>query len=118
MTLPILLLSLIFAMGTLSFVLYPLYRRQGSPALLPSNDGSPLGTSDQEQAARAALHEIELDYQLGNLAEADYSSLRERYMQRALLAFKDRREREQELDTEIEEQLRQMKENDDSETKD
>jgi hypothetical protein len=56
------------------------------------------------------LQEIELDYQLGNLDEADYSSLKERYMRRAILAMKSRQSYEQELDTLIEEQLRRMKE--------
>ena len=49
-------------------------------------------------------------YQLGNLAETDYRSLRSRYLRRAALAMKSRQEREQELDEIIEEQLRRMKE--------
>ena len=47
-------------------------------------------TSDSEQAARLSLQEVELDYQLGNIAEADYRTLRERYMRRALVAMKSR----------------------------
>jgi len=67
---------------------------------------------DRELAARVALQEIELDYQLGNIAETDYRSLRERYVRRALVALKSRYDREQELDEAIEEQLRKLREND------
>ena len=66
------------------------------------------GTS--QQTAKAALQEIELDYQLGNLDEADYRSLKERYTRRAILAMKSRQNHEQELDELIEAQLRRMKE--------
>jgi flagellar basal body-associated protein FliL len=65
---------------------------------------------EKEQNARSALQEVELDYQLGNIAEQDYQNLRERYMQQALVALRSRHEREQEIDAEIEEQLRKMKE--------
>ena len=56
------------------------------------------------------LQEIELDYQLGNITEADYHTLREKYLHRTLVALKSRYDREQELDTMIEERLRAMKE--------
>ncbi len=67
---------------------------------------------EREQTARTALQEIELDFQLGNLAESDYRSWRERYVRRALLAMKSRHDREQELDEAIEEQLRRLRETD------
>ncbi len=56
------------------------------------------------------LQEIELDYQLGNITETDYRSLREKYLHRTLVALKSRYDREQELDTMIEERLRAMRE--------
>ncbi|HLZ59881.1 MAG TPA: hypothetical protein VKR06_23275 [Ktedonosporobacter sp.] len=68
--------------------------------------------AEREQLARTALQEVELDYQLGNIAEADYRSLRERYMRRALVALKSRYDREQEIDDEIEQELREIKERD------
>ena len=71
---------------------------------------SDVGQTERERAARAALHEVELDYQLGNITEADYRALRERYMRRALSELKSRYDREQQLDEVIEEQLRRMKE--------
>ena len=96
----------------LAFVLYTIYRR------MPFNTSqstrlniSHNSQADREQTARADLQEVELDYQLGNLEETDYRSLRTRYLRRAALAMKSRQEREQELDTMIEEQLRKLKEN-------
>jgi hypothetical protein len=70
--------------------------------------------SESEQAARSALYEIELDFQLGNISESDYRTMRERYLQRALVALKSRYDREQELDDAIEAQLQKMKDQNDS----
>ena len=70
--------------------------------------------SESEQAARSALHEIELDYQLGNISENDYRTQRERYLRRALVALKSRYDSEQALDDVIEAQLQKMKEHNDS----
>ncbi len=70
------------------------------------------GQTEREQAARAALHEVELDYQLGNITEADYRALRERYTRRALRELKARYDHEQELDDLIEQQLQSLKEQD------
>ncbi|MBA2286559.1 MAG: hypothetical protein H0W02_13860 [Ktedonobacteraceae bacterium] len=110
------LVALLLGVAALAFVLYPLYHRDlvktptaalemGSvPASAPSQ------VTEREQSARNALQEVELDYQLGNLTESDYRSLRERYTRRALLEMKSRYTREQELDALIEEQLQHMKE--------
>ena len=129
-----LLIALALGISALAFVLYPFYRRtparsekQKNTALFPwieerapetanghANGAGSAGASEGEQAARTALYEIELDYQLGNISESDYRKLRERYLQRALVALKSRYDREQELDDVIEVQLRKMKEHDDS----
>jgi len=105
----------------LAFVLYPLYRaviwpgagstltEPGSPSV-PASRLSTVQQTDREQAARAALQEVEFDFQLGNLAEDDYRTLRERYMRRALTALKSRHDREQAIDDAIEEQLRKLRE--------
>lgn len=107
------LISLALGILALVFVLYPLFRFR--PVETPhSNTQHPPGegasTQEREQAARSALQEVELDFQLGNIAETDYRSLRERYMRRALVSLKSRYDSEQALDDEIEEQLRKMKE--------
>jgi hypothetical protein len=108
----------------LAFVLYPVYRRKHEELPVETRgtnpqitDGPseakasvPVSLAEKEQSARSALQEVELDYQLGNIAEPEYQDLRERYMQQALVALKSRYEREQEIDEEIEEQLRRMKE--------
>src|SRR5215813_7135157 len=60
--------------------------------------------ADREESARTALQEVEFDFQLGNLDEDDYRSLREHYMRRALSALKSRHDRQQALDDAIEEQ--------------
>ncbi|HEV2654659.1 MAG TPA: hypothetical protein VGT82_06860 [Ktedonobacteraceae bacterium] len=95
----------------LAFVLYPLFRHGSvEPAGASAASDAAVAPVERELAARNALQEVELDFQLGNITEPDYKTLRERYMRRALASLKSRYEREQELDAEIEEQLRHMKE--------
>ena len=114
-------IAIVLAFLSLAFVLYPLYRRTSDPApdqrvaaqkLPPARDVETL--EESEQTARDAIQEVELDYQLGNITEPDYRGLRERYMQRAMVALKSRYENEQEIDEEIEEQLRKLKESKES----
>ncbi len=105
--------AIVLGLCALAFVLYPLYRRSEQdllPVLLGPDAPEIAAVSEQEQSARNALQEVELDYQLGNIAEPDYRNLRERYMRRALVALKSRRDRDQEIDAEIEAQLHAMKE--------
>lgn len=132
------LITIVLGVLALGFVLYPFYRRTPagpartsdairaqdvsltsakSPTNVHSTEDEAQGVdttvraqTDREQAARSALREIELDYQLGNISEADYRTLRERYVRRALVALKSRYEHEQELDEAIEAQLQQMRE--------
>jgi hypothetical protein len=118
------LVAVLLGALALAFVLYPLYRRvpvktqvQGlsiegiRPGGYPQGVGGRDGEQKEgEQVAQNALQEVELDFQLGNLGESDYRSLREHYTRRAFLAAKSRQKREQELDDEIEEQLRRLKE--------
>ncbi len=113
-------IAIILGILALAFVLYPLYRRPAGSeaAIMPSRSAETPNTGEveakelvaQERAARAAIQEVELDYQLGNIEEADYRTLRERYMHRALTALKSRYEREQNIDDDIEEQLQKLKE--------
>ncbi|EFH87282.1 hypothetical protein [Ktedonobacter racemifer] len=112
-------IALILGLLALAFVLYPLLRRseaksgadQVAPAQVELREQERAATTEgQETAAKAALQEVELDYQLGNIDEPDYRSMRERYMRRALVALKARYDQEQALDEMIEEQLRSMRE--------
>ena len=138
MLFPALLLACGLSLLALAYVLYPLYRgrlAKPAPASPLSAKNLPLQAqpaSDGEQAARLSLQEVELDYQLGNIGESDYRSLRERYMRRAIIAMKSRydnaptdneeHENEREIrrmggimdvDLLIEEQLRKMREQND-----
>jgi hypothetical protein len=85
-----------------------------APLLAPSRSAeAPAGTSastlaERERAARAALHDVEFDYQLGNLSDDDYRARRERYMRRALAALKGRHDRERAVDEAIEAQVRAL----------
>ncbi len=111
-------IAIVLAFLSLAFVLYPLYRRPSNhtPDQAAQKTRSSAGDievqtlEESEQTARDAIQEVELDYQLGNIEEKDYRSLRERYMQRAMIALKSRYEHEQEIDAEIEAQLRKLKE--------
>jgi hypothetical protein len=104
-----LLVAAILGLVTLAYVLYPLYRRPAAQGEVAVESDQP-NLSEREQNARQALQEVEFDFQLGNLDESDYRSLRTRYMRRALVEMKNRRQREQDLDEEIEEQLQKLKE--------
>jgi len=120
----VIVVAILLGLSALVFVLYPLYRRKHEVLSVETDSASTLATdevtkkkasasislAEKEQSARSALQEVELDYQLGNIAEPEYQELRERYMQQALVALKSRYEREQEIDAEIEDQLRKMKE--------
>ncbi len=119
-----LFIAVVVGLLALAYVLYPIYRAASSQSTAPKSapelhgDLYQVHTQSQqaaafvgrEEAARAALHEVELDYQLGNIGETEYRSLRERYLRRALVALKSRHDSEQELDNAIEEQLRTLKE--------
>lgn len=97
--------AILLGLVALAFVLYPLYRRPAAQGAAPRAGH----LSEREQNARLALREVEFDFQLGNLDEKEYRSLRTRYMNRALVEMKDRHLREKEIDDEIEEELRKLK---------
>lgn len=116
-----LIAAIVLGLAALSYVLYPLYAdfAHNLNAVFPAQRGGPDARqaassgprlSEREQHARQALQEVELDFQLGNLDEDEYRSLRARYMNRAVLEMKQRQQHEQEIDAEIEEQLRMLKE--------
>lgn len=102
-----LLVATLLGFAALAYVLFPLYRR-AIPQVEPLN--STPQVSEREQNARQALHEVEFDFQLGNLDADEYHTLRTRYMNRAVIEMKQRQQREHELDEQIEESLRLLKE--------
>jgi hypothetical protein len=109
-------LGVVLGLAALIFVLAPLFRHRQenkkSELIVPYSHGEDVVSSPQEseQAARVALQDVELDYQLGNIEKSDYLALREEHMRQALMAFKSRSEHEQKIDQEIEEQVRRLKE--------
>ena len=100
-----LIVAILLGLAALAYVLFPLYRHSAT-----QTTASVPHLSEREQNARQALQEVEFDFQLGNLDENEYHSLRTRYMGRAMLEMKQRQQREQEIDEKIEEQLRMLKE--------
>ena len=110
MTLLPLLITILLAVLTLTLVLYPLYRHAPVEVVQQRASVSIATTqAEVEQTARIALKEVELDYQLGNLAEPDYRKLRERYTRRAFTAMKSRQQSQDVIDALIEERLQQLK---------
>lgn len=88
------LVAIALGLLALAFVLSPFYRRAPASPKTAREDAihGSVDTTEREDAARSALREIELDYHLGNIEEADYRNLRERYMHRAIAALKSRYE--------------------------
>jgi len=113
--------AILLGVLALIFVLYPLYQhaniktqQSASPSVPQAPAELRMQQADREEAAHRALQEVELDFQLGNLGEDDYRSMRERYMRRALSALKFRYDRERELDEKIEEQVRRLRAKDEN----
>jgi hypothetical protein len=110
-------LAIVLGLVALIFVVSPLLPRlqvteQNGLMVINPNEGDGVSSLEEsEQAARVALQDVELDYQLGNIEEPDYLALREQHMRHALVAFKSRSEHEQKIDQEIEAQVRRLKEN-------
>jgi hypothetical protein len=103
----LLLIAALMGLTALALVVYPLLGldRAGSGAELAGAAGKASEMTPQESAARQALLDVDFDWRLGNLDQEDYSQLRERYEERALVGLKARYERELQLDAAIERQL-------------
>lgn len=103
-----LLLAAALGLAALLVVIQPLLatnRALPDAAAELSRTGAADADTDAERGAKQALLDVELDHRLGNLDEADYGELRERYEERALTALKARYDRERELDVRIEREL-------------
>lgn len=103
-----LILAAALGLCAAAVVLYPL--------LAPRAQAAHRGTSDyldaatRERAAKDALRELDFDFRLGNLENADYQALRRRYEERALSALQSRYTREHELDAQIDRELAALRE--------
>jgi hypothetical protein len=106
----LLLIGALMGLSALALVIYPLFGIDRSVPSTLRPDGGPGGDiSERESAARQALVDVDFDYRLGNLDDEDYSQLRDRYEESALVALKARYEREHALDEVIGRQLAALK---------
>jgi hypothetical protein len=104
--LPVVLAVLLGACG-LVIIMGPLFAAPS--AGVPGDDLASAELIEREATAKAALRDVEFDYQLGNLAAGDYRTLRDRYTRRALAAMKRRYDRERSVDELIEAEVRQLR---------
>jgi hypothetical protein len=110
----LLLLAALLGLSAALIVLYPLLglertRSHGAAAGAPAYLAGLADLAERERAAKGALREVEFDYRLGNLEDADYQALRQRYEGRALAVLRFRYRREQALDALIERQLAELR---------
>jgi hypothetical protein len=75
----------VLALGTLSFVLYPLLVNS---AISIAKSSPPPQKDDQRNPAIDALREIEFDRETGKLSESDYAALKGEYTQRAVTVMR------------------------------
>ena len=104
--LPLLVAALLGA-SALFIVMAPLFVAERAAHARAATDSGAL--VEREALAKQALREVEFDHQLGNLADDDYRTLRERYMRRALAAMKGRYDRERAVDDFIESHVRALR---------
>lgn len=82
-----LLVGTVLALGTLSFVLYPLFVESPAVPAVPSPHVGQAEETGRNQAIDA-LREIEFDRETGKLSDADYAALRNEYTQRAVAVMR------------------------------
>ena len=102
------LFAILLGLTAVVIVIYPLLGLNISRA----EDTTPAPIADaaeHERTAKQALLDVDFDYRLGNLESTDYADLRERYERRALSAMKARYDHEHELDAFIDQQLAQLR---------
>src|SRR6476646_11563272 len=78
-----LLIGTALAVGSLCFVLYPLFRADVA-VILPRVAAE----SRRQSPAVEALRELEFDRQTGKISDSDYDSLKSRYTAQALTAMR------------------------------
>ncbi len=83
-----LVVGTLLAVGALAFVLYPLFFGVQSTPAAAHHVARADAASLEQDAAVAALREIEFDRATGKLSDADYVQLKERYMGDALVKLR------------------------------
>ena len=79
-----LLIGTALAVASLCYVLYPLFRT--APTAVPP--AARLGTIGDEGSAVEALRELEFDRQTGKISDSDYTPLKARYTEEAVVAMR------------------------------
>lgn len=80
-----LLIGTALAVASLCYVLLPLFRTTGGITTPPP---SPVRTVEQQGFAVDALRELEFDRQTGKISDADYTPLKARYTEQAVVAMR------------------------------
>lgn len=86
------IVAVVMAAAAFALVGYPLLRERRQPAIPPLPDDYQRLLEDllaQRQATYAAIKELDFDHEMGNLADADYHELRERYRRKAAGILRD-----------------------------
>ncbi|MDP2726504.1 MAG: zinc ribbon domain-containing protein, partial [Dehalococcoidia bacterium] len=111
----------IVAAAAFGLVAYPLFQRRELELAPEAVDLDLEDLHSRREAVYGAINELDFEYQLGNLSDADYQSLRNQYRQRAASVLKGidelteappvRRGRtaRRDLDAEIEEAVRRLR---------
>lgn len=107
-----LIIAIFLGLAGILIVVQPLLGLEREPASEAETPGAIAEVAERERLAKQTLRELDLDYRLGNLDNADYETLHDRYERRALAAIKVRYQREQELDSLIERQLATLRQQD------
>ena len=97
-------MALLLALVPALVILYPFLGKRARSRRLEDEGSSQAELSRRWDAAFAGLKGTELEWTIGNLAESDYSRLREQYMTEAALvmkAMKPKQKQERELGSAI-----------------
>jgi hypothetical protein len=83
-----LLVGAALAVFALAIVLWPLWRESVEPSAAPKRARRLAAEDDQRENPIEALREIEFDRATGKLSDTDYTALKSRYTQQALLEMR------------------------------
>ena len=80
----VLVATLLIISATMAVILWPLFRARPAPDTGQSWERDRLDSLlSRRDSAYDAIRDLDFEYRLGNLSEADYLELRERYRERA-----------------------------------
>jgi Double zinc ribbon len=83
-----LVIGTLLAVGALAFVLYPIFFGAPRTERRPQEGAGKRAPFSTQDAAVAALREIEFDRETGKLSDVDYAELKTRYTQEAIYAMR------------------------------